>query len=59
MGNLGDSFLPAFWQGIGIMLGGLWQGMLENPWLFALLAFIIVGGLYLQLAPRRRRRRPR
>jgi len=57
--NLGETFLASFWQGIGIMLAGVWNAMLQNPWLFLVFGLLIVGSLYLQLAPRRRRRRSR
>lgn len=56
MGNLADAFLPAFWQSLGMMVAGIWEAMLAQPWLFVVFGFVIVGGLYLQLAPRRRRR---
>jgi hypothetical protein len=59
MDNLGDSFLPGFWQGFGLMVQGIWEAMLEHPWLFLVFGFVIVGGLFLQFAPRRGTRRSR
>lgn len=59
MGIEGETFLAAFWQGLGLAIESTWEAMLANPWLFLVFGFVIVGSLFLQLAPRRRRRRTR
>lgn len=46
-----------FGDGIAAGLGMLWSGITANPWTVILLAAIIVGALWLQLTPTRRRRR--
>lgn len=57
MGDTWDAFWAGFWQGFLLMAESLWRAMVAHPWLSLVFGFIVVGGLYLQLAPRRRRRR--
>ncbi len=45
------------WDGIAGGLGMLWAGITANPWTVILFVAIIVGALWLQLTPTRRRRR--
>jgi hypothetical protein len=49
----------AFLDGVGVAAGMVWAVFAQNPWLLVLLLLIIAGSLYLQLSPRRRRRRSR
>lgn len=44
-------------DGFATGLGMLWAALTANPWLALLFAGIVVGALWLQLAPARRRRR--
>jgi hypothetical protein len=57
MGNNGETIAGAFWEGFLHALGSFWDAVLVNPWLLVMLIAIVAGSLYLQLAPRRRRRR--
>jgi Na+/proline symporter len=44
-------------DGFAIGFGMLWGAVTANPWVALLFAGIIVGALWLQFAPTRRRRR--
>ena len=44
-------------DGIAAGLGMLWASITANPWTVILFAGIVVGALWLQLTPTRRRRR--
>lgn len=44
-------------NGIAAGLGMLWAAIAANPWTLVLFVAIIVGALWLQLTPARRRRR--
>lgn len=57
MGNNGETIAGAFWEGFLLAIGSFWEAVLANPWLLLMLVGIIIGSLFLQLAPRRRRRR--
>lgn len=46
---VGDGFATGF--------GMLWAALTANPWIALLFAGIVVGALWLQLTPLRRRRR--
>ena len=43
--------------GIAAGLGTLWSGVTANPWTVILFVGIILGALWLQFTPTRRRRR--
>lgn len=59
MGDNGEKLAGAFWEGFLLAMQSMWEAILANPWLMVLFGGIIVGSLFLQLAPRRRRRRHR
>jgi hypothetical protein len=51
--DYGESVGDGFAGGLGM----LWAGITANPWTLILFVGIIVGALWLQLSPTRRRRR--
>lgn len=44
-------------EGFAAGLGMIWSAFAEHPWLVVLFGGIVIGALWLQLTPARRRRR--
>jgi nitrate/nitrite transporter NarK len=59
MGNLGELISDAWWPAVASAAGMLWVALLAHPWLIILLGFIVVASVWMQLRPRRNRRRAR